>query len=95
MKMLKVMIAALALTAVSAVDAAQISLDLRPKASSTKSLMGTKSVSALSPIETGVLRKTELASGSAKVDDLAVGDTLRLQVYDDVNIELTLVARDE
>ncbi len=47
------------------------------------------------PSETGVLRCSSLASGSASVAGLAVGDVLSLRLYGDVELRLTLVEREE
>ena len=45
--------------------------------------------------EAGTLRQTVLDAGAASTGSLAVGDVLRLSVYDDVTLSLTLVAREE
>ena len=45
--------------------------------------------------QAGTLRQTVLDAGAASTGSLAVGDVLRLSVYDDVTLSLTLVAREE
>ena len=85
-------LALLALAAASAV-ASEITLDLRPRA------VWTRGVAALRATQTeeeaGTLRQTVLDAGAASTGSLAVGDVLRLSVYDDVTLSLTLVAREE
>ena len=82
----------LMLAAASAV-ASEITLDLRPRA------VWTRGVAALRATQTeeevGTLRQTVLDAGAASTGSLAVGDVLRLSVYDDVTLSLTLVAREE
>lgn len=85
-------LALLMLAAASAV-ASEITLDLRPRA------VWTRGVAALRATQTeeeaGTLRQTVLDAGAASTGSLAVGDVLRLSVYDDVTLSLTLVAREE
>lgn len=64
-----------------------VDLDLRPG----PALQSTVPV----PSETGVLRRSSLAAGSASVAGLAVGDVLSLRLYGDVELRLTLVEREE
>ena len=76
------------------IEAAQVFLDLRPRSDGTNIVNG-KVMSRLAIKELGVLRKTQLAAGATTVKGLSVGDVLHLQVYDDVELDLKLVARDE
>lgn len=85
-------LALLALAAASAV-ASEIALDLRPRAVRTRGVAAPRATQTEE--ETGTLRQTVLDAGAASTGSLAVGDVLRLSVYDDVTLSLTLVAREE
>ena len=85
-------LALLALAAASAV-ASEIALDLRPRAVRTRGVAAPRATQAEE--EAGTLRQTVLDAGAASTGSLAVGDVLRLSVYDDVTLSLTLVAREE
>ena len=84
---------ALLMLAAASVVASEITLDLRPRA------VWTRGVAALRATQTeeeaGTLRQTVLDAGAASTGSLAVGDVLRLSVYDDVTLSLTLVAQEE
>ena len=82
----------LALAAASAV-ASEIALDLRPRAVRTRGVAAPRATQTEE--EAGTLRQTVLDAGAASTGSLAVGDVLRLSVYDDVTLSLTLVAREE
>lgn len=85
-------LALLALAAASAV-ASEIALDLRPRAVRTRGVAAPRATQTEE--EVGTLRQTVLDAGAASTGSLAVGDVLRLSVYDDVTLSLTLVAREE
>lgn len=85
-------LALLALAAASAV-ASEIALDLRPRAVRTRGVAAPRATQTEE--EAGTLRQTVLDAGAASTGSLAVGDVLRLSVYDDVTLSLTLVAREE
>ena len=85
-------LALLALAAASAV-ASEITLDLRPRAVRTRGVVALRATQTEE--EAGTLRQTVLDAGAASTGSLAVGDVLRLSVYDDVTLSLTLVAREE
>lgn len=85
-------LALLALAAASAV-ASEIALDLRPRAVRTRGVAVPRATQTEE--EAGTLRQTVLDAGAASTGSLAVGDVLRLSVYDDVTLSLTLVAREE
>lgn len=85
-------LALLALAAASAV-ASEIVLDLRPRAVRTRGVAAPRATQTEE--EAGTLRQTVLDAGAASTGSLAVGDVLRLSVYDDVTLSLTLVAREE
>lgn len=85
-------LALLALAAASAV-ASEIALDLRPRAVRTRGVAAPRATQTEE--EAGTLRQTVLDAGAASTGSLAVGDVLRLSVYDDVSLSLTLVAREE
>ncbi len=85
-------LALLALAAASAV-ASEITLDLRPRAVRTRGVAAPRATQTEE--EVGTLRQTVLDAGAASTGSLAVGDVLRLSVYDDVTLSLTLVAREE
>lgn len=85
-------LALLALAAASAV-ASKIALDLRPRAVRTRGVAAPRATQTEE--EAGTLRQTVLDAGAASTGSLAVGDVLRLSVYDDVSLSLTLVAREE
>lgn len=85
-------LALLALAAASAV-ASEIALDLRPRAVRTRGVAALRATQTEE--EAGTLRQTVLDAGAASTGSLAVGDVLRLSVYDDVTLSLTLVAREE
>lgn len=85
-------LALLALAAASAV-ASEIALDLRPRAVRTRGVAVPRATQTEE--EAGTLRQTVLDAGAASTGALAVGDMLRLSVYDDVSLSLTLVAREE
>ena len=85
-------LALLALAAASAV-ASEIALDLRPRAVRTRGVAAPRATQTEE--EAGTLRQTVLDAGAASTGSLAVGDMLRLSVYDDVSLSLTLVAREE
>ena len=80
--------------AAPAAGASEIALDLRPETVLRASGV-VSSKAAAAPAETGTLRKTVLDAGATATGSLAVGDVLRLRVYDDVALTLTLVAREE
>ena len=82
----------LMLAAASAV-ASEITLDLRPRAVRTRGVAALRATQTEE--EAGTLRQTVLDAGAASTGSLAVGDVLRLSVYDDVTLSLTLVAREE
>ena len=82
----------LMLAAASAV-ASEITLDLRPRAVRTRGVAALRATQTEE--EAGTLRQTVLDAGVASTGSLAVGDVLRLSVYDDVTLSLTLVAREE
>lgn len=85
-------LALLSLAAASAV-ASEIALDLRPRAVRTRGVAVPRATQTEE--EAGTLRQTVLDAGAASTGSLAVGDVLRLSVYDDVSLLLTLVAREE
>lgn len=85
-------LALLMLAAASAV-ASEIALDLRPRAVRTRGVAAPRATQTEE--EAGTLRQTVLDAGAASTGSLAVGDVLRLSVYDDVTLSLTLVAREE
>ena len=85
-------LALLALAAASTV-ASEIALDLRPRAVRTRGVAAPRATQTEE--EAGTLRQTVLDAGAASTGALAVGDVLRLSVYDDVTLSLTLVAREE
>lgn len=85
-------LALLALAAASTV-ASEIALDLRPRAVRTRGVAAPRATQTEE--EAGTLRQTVLDAGAASTGSLAVGDVLRLSVYDDVTLSLTLVAREE
>ena len=85
-------LALLMLAAASAV-ASEITLDLRPTAVWTRGVAAPRATQTEE--EAGTLRQTVLDAGAASTGSLAVGDVLRLSVYDDVTLSLTLVAREE
>ena len=85
-------LALLMLAAASAV-ASEITLDLRPRAVRTRGVAALRATQTEE--EAGTLRQTVLDAGVASTGSLAVGDVLRLSVYDDVTLSLTLVAREE
>ena len=85
-------LALLMLAAASAV-ASEITLDLRPRAVRTRGVAALRATQTEE--EAGTLRQTVLDAGAASTGSLAVGDVLRLSVYDDVTLSLTLVAREE
>lgn len=85
-------LALLMLAAASAV-ASEIALDLRPRAVRTRGVAAPRATQTEE--EAGTLRQTVLDAGAASTGSLAVGDVLRLSVYDDVSLSLTLVAREE
>lgn len=85
-------LALLALAAASAV-ASEIALDLRPRAVRTRGVAAPRATQTEE--EAGTLRQTVLDAGAASTGSLAVGDVLRLSVYNDVTLSLTLVAREE
>lgn len=85
-------LALLMLAAASAV-ASEIALDLRPRAVRTRGVAAPRATQTEE--EAGTLRQTVLDAGAASTGALAVGDVLRLSVYDDVTLSLTLVAREE
>lgn len=85
-------LALLMLAAASAV-ASEIALDLRPRAVRTRGVAVSRATQTEE--EAGTLRQTVLDAGAASTGSLAVGDVLRLSVYDDVTLSLTLVAREE
>lgn len=85
-------LALLMLAAASAV-ASEIALDLRPRAVRTRGVAAPRATQTEE--EAGTLRQTVLDAGAASTGSLAVGDVLRLSVYDDVSLLLTLVAREE
>ena len=85
-------LALLMLAAASAV-ASEIVLDLRPRAVRTRGVAVSRATQTEE--EAGTLRQTVLDAGAASTGSLAVGDVLRLSVYDDVTLSLTLVAREE
>lgn len=85
-------LALLALAAASAV-ASEIALDLRPRAVRTRGVAAPRATQTEE--EAGTLRQTVLDAGAASTGALTVGDVLRLSVYDDVSLSLTLVAREE
>lgn len=85
-------LALLAFAASSAV-ASEIALDLRPRAVRTRGVAAPRATQTEE--EVGTLRQTVLDAGAASTGSLAVGDVLRLSVYDDVTLSLTLVAREE
>lgn len=85
-------LALLALAAASTV-ASEIALDLRPRAVRTRGVAVPRATQTEE--EAGTLRQTVLDAGAASTGSLAVGDVLRLSVYDDVTLSLTLVAREE
>lgn len=85
-------LALLALAAASTV-ASEIALDLRPRAVRTRGVAVSRATQTEE--EAGTLRQTVLDAGAASTGSLAVGDVLRLSVYDDVTLSLTLVAREE
>ena len=85
-------LALLALAAASAV-ASEIALDLRPRVVRTRGVAAPRATQTEE--EAGTLRQTVLDAGAASTGSLAVGDVLRLSVYDDVTLSLTLVAREE
>lgn len=85
-------LALLMLAAASAV-ASEIALDLRPRAVRTRGVAVPRATQTEE--EAGTLRQTVLDAGAASTGSLAVGDVLRLSVYDDVSLLLTLVAREE
>ena len=82
----------LMLAAASAV-ASEITLDLRPRAVRTRGVAALRATQTEE--EAGTLRQTVLDAGAASTGSLAVGDVLRLSVYDDVTLSLTLVAQEE
>lgn len=82
----------LAFATASAV-ASEIALDLRPRAVRTRGVAAPRATQTEE--EAGTLRRTVLDAGVASAGALAVGDVLRLSVYDDVTLSLTLVAREE
>lgn len=71
----------------------EIALDLRPRAVRTRGVAAPRATQTEE--EAGTLRQTVLDAGAASTGSLAVGDVLRLSVYDDVSLSLTLVAREE
>lgn len=73
--------------------ASEITLDLRPRAVRTRGVAALRATQTEE--EAGTLRQTVLDAGAASTGSLAVGDVLRLSVYDDVTLSLTLVAREE
>lgn len=73
--------------------ASEITLDLRPRAVRTRGVAALRATQTEE--EAGTLRQTVLDAGVASTGSLAVGDVLRLSVYDDVTLSLTLVAREE
>ena len=85
-------LALLMLAAASAV-ASEITLDLRPRAVRSRGVAALRATQTEE--EAGTLRQTVLDAGAASTGSLAVGDVLRLSVYDDVTLSLTLVAREE
>lgn len=85
-------LALLMLAAASAV-ASEIALDLRPRAVRTRGVAAPRATQTEE--EAGTLRQTVLDAGAASTGSLAVGDVLRLSVYNDVTLSLTLVAREE
>lgn len=85
-------LALLMLAAASAV-ASEIALDLRPRAVRTRGVAAPRATQTEE--EAAMLRQTVLDAGAASTGSLAVGDVLRLSVYDDVTLSLTLVAREE
>lgn len=70
--------------AVTAALCCGVTLDLRPRRSAAP-----KTRSAAVP-EKGVLRATSLPPGASKTDRLSVGDSVKLLLYDDVEIDLAL-----
>lgn len=69
-----------------------ISIDLRAQQG-----IGNNALLSLVPkkSDAGVLRKSRLAAGAAKTDALAVGDRLTFLLYDDVELVVTLVERED
>lgn len=84
------------LLAVVVASASQISLDLRPAKGQflSKKALATGG-SGNDACEVGVIRQSALTAGSAMVNGLAVGDVLKIRMYDDVVLELTLAEREE
>ncbi|MBQ9430354.1 MAG: chitobiase/beta-hexosaminidase C-terminal domain-containing protein [Kiritimatiellae bacterium] len=88
MKQTKLLLTILLSMTAAHLYAADISLDLRPQKNGGVLL-------AAQPQTDGTIRETRLDAGATKTDTLKVGDTISLQLFDNISVKLTLAEQTE